>query len=86
MKTHPYDQLLASIQAQGKAVYDNAGITVRLLDLPSYRQYAKLRDELAYMSWFRRWLSWRLRKQLDRYRNRVHLEMFAAVLEGERND
>ena len=71
--------ILADNQGQASAILDNIGIKVDLDWLP---EYVELRDELAMMSRFRRWLSWRKREKLYFLRIRQQQMHIAQVLDA----
>lgn len=61
-----------------KELLRNWDIAIRARELPEFRHYIELRDRLALMHPVRRWLSWRLRRELKERRARAK----GALLDG----
>ena len=62
---------------------DNIGIKVKIPWIP---EYVELRDRLAMMNPVRRWLSFRLRRQLKELRREQQVLVFNATIEASRAD
>ena len=59
---------------------DEIGIVVKVDDCLHFAEYAKLRDRLATMHPFRRWLSFGLRRELNRLTCLVEAELMDQVM------
>jgi len=64
------------------ALLDNTGLTIRVSKLPDYVAYAGMRDRLGRMHPIRRWLSFRLRRQLWQLQLGAQSAILNEVLSG----
>lgn len=59
---------------------DSIGIKISVSEIPEYVEYARLRDRLELMHPIRRWLSFRLRRELEDARFMATGALLAATL------